>query len=108
MESQNYTPHFVWIDGSEINSVSRVRAHVVRERRRRISWEEEQIMNHLRERSQGCKAVLANATSGPLDRPHRHGLGNPELLGSGRRDPFANYPIEASSNMLELIDHCEL
>jgi hypothetical protein len=107
MEPQNYTPDLVWLDQSEINSRSRVRAHVVRERRRRVSWQEKQVMKNLQKRLQGCKVISADATSDALDEQHTVAAGYPELLGGGRRDPFAIYPVESTPDMLELLDHCE-
>ena len=32
----------------------------------------------------------------------------PETLGSGRADPFNSYPIPATKDVHELVDHCEL
>ncbi|KAJ9255574.1 hypothetical protein DTO207G8_2964 [Paecilomyces variotii] len=56
MGHDEYKQTLEWIDFSERNAAkSRVRAHVVSERRRRLSWEEERTMRALRERSRTGK-----------------------------------------------------
>lgn len=108
MVFQNYTPELEWIDQSDINSRSRVRAHVVRERTRRVSWQEQEIMNNLRKRFRGRVLPSTNASSGVLDEHYAFATSSPEYLGGGRDNPFAQYLIESTPDMLALLDHCEL
>jgi hypothetical protein len=107
MVFQNYTPELEWIDQSDINSRSRVRAHVVRERTRRVSWQEQEIMNNLRKRFRGRVLPSTNASSGVLDEHYAFAASSPEYLGGGRGNPFAQYLIESTTDMLTLLDHCE-
>jgi hypothetical protein len=108
MGPQSYTPDLMWIDQSETGTQSNARAHVVRERRRRASWDEKKVMESLQKRSQNERIISPDAPSDATDKQFNLALGYSEVLGGGRRDPFATYPVELTVNMLELLDHCKL
>jgi hypothetical protein len=104
MDPQSFMPDLMWVDQAETGSQSHVRAHIVRERRRRASWEEKKIMENLQKRSKNGRAISPDGRG-----KHRDlAAGYSELLGGGRRDPFATYPVESTIDKLELLDHCKL
>jgi hypothetical protein len=108
MSDVTYRPFLQWINNAQADSSSRVRAHVARERRHRKSWEEEQSMRILRSRRRGNKNALVSSRSEELERIRVLRTVHPELLGAGRKDPFASYPLQSISNEdLELLDHCK-
>jgi hypothetical protein len=108
MNGVTYRPFLKWINNAQADSSSRVRAHVTRERRRRKSWEEEQSMRILRSRRRRNKNALVSSRSEELETIRVLRTAYPELLGAGRKDPFAKYPLQAISNeYLELLDHCK-
>jgi hypothetical protein len=107
MDPRNYSPDLMWIDYSEVNSLRRVRAHVVRDRRRRASWEEKKIMESLQKRLQVSKTISVDTPSDSEDPRHNIATVYSELLSGGRRDPFVTYPVESTTNMLELLDYCK-
>lgn len=105
MDTQSFTPDLMWVDQSESGSQSHVRAHIVRERRRRASWEEKKIMERLQRRSQNGRNISPNAPSETINKQNNLTAGYSELLGGGRRDPFATYPVESTISTLELLDY---
>lgn len=98
-----YSPMLEWIDNTKPDSTYRARAHVVRERRRRLSWEEEQYMKALRSKRQPrdeARLVLPPV----LERESP----NLELLGPEWRDPFSIHLIPMPSHEeQELLDFCK-
>jgi hypothetical protein len=110
MDPQSYTPELMWINHSETGTQSHARAHVVRERRRRASWDEKKVMETLQKRSQNERITSHDASASPdaTDKQFDLAPGYSEFLGGGRRDPFAMYPVELTINMQELLDHCKL
>jgi hypothetical protein len=108
MDPRNYSPDLMWIDYSEVNSLGRVRAHVVRDRRRRASWEEKKIMEGLKRRLQNGNIISTDAPSNSMDKQLDLAAGYSERLGGGRLDPFATYPVESTIYILDLLDYCKL
>ena len=108
MKEITYSPALEWIDCSDLESRSRINAHVARERRYRKSFEDEQSMRLIRSRKLGNQGILVSSVSKWQTQECMLGTVHPELLGAGRRDPFANYPLENLSKVeLELLDHCK-
>ncbi|KAH8800429.1 hypothetical protein F5884DRAFT_810319 [Xylogone sp. PMI_703] len=101
-----YNPSLEWVESSEPGWRSRARAHVVAERRRRKSWEEEQSMAMLLSRRVRNRSNLAMSKSKQSTWDSMQEIVRPELLGAGRKDPFAKYPLAAPSDEeLELLDY---
>jgi hypothetical protein len=109
MEDSTYSPSLKWIDNTKANLRSRVTAHVRRERRRRKSWEEDQqSMTILRSGELGNQNALVLSGSKESERRRMQEMVYPEFLGAGRKDPFANYPLQPVSNEdLKLLDYCK-
>ena len=108
MKEITYRPTLEWIDCSDLESRSRINGHVVRERRYRKTFEEEQSMRLIRSRKLRDQGILVSSISKGQTQECMLGTVHPELLGAGRSDPFANYPLESLSRVeLELLDHCK-
>ncbi|KAJ9318466.1 hypothetical protein DTO271D3_1128 [Paecilomyces variotii] len=99
MGRDEYKQTLEWIDFSERNAAkSRVRAHVVSERRRRLSWEEERMMRALRERSRTGKPPVHGdlphskpAALQPL--PAQLSMSHQEWLSSGFLGVLIKYDV---------------
>jgi hypothetical protein len=108
MEGSTYRPSLKSIENTKANLRSRVRAHVGRQRRRCKLWEEQQSTTIPRSRKLGNRNALVISRSKESESKRMQEMVHPELLGAGRKDPFANYPLQAVSNEeLELLDHCK-
>ncbi|KAJ9293506.1 hypothetical protein DTO271G3_7771 [Paecilomyces variotii] len=94
-----YKQTLEWIDFSERDAAkSRVRAHVVSERRRRLSWEEEMMMKALRKRSRSGKPPLDGDLphSKPADLqplPSQLSMSQQEWLSSGFLGVLIKYDV---------------
>lgn len=105
---------WTWITSNDEESRRRAKSHVSREVRRHKVFQARQV----RDKHLGRRRALVPTATKPKPEPRNKAEEPPSalvpwpgpvsLLGAGRVDPFALYPIHStSSEHLQLVDHCE-
>lgn len=100
------TMELTWITSTDSDSRRRAKSHASREVQRRKA---SQSARRDRARQLATKPVLVAAPAKSLQLGGLELVPSPKsILGAGRVDPFANYPVRLKSDeQLELADHCK-